>query len=266
MDFSFGITTAGNNDTIIQTIVDSIRSQKIPQYEILIIGQSDLSGLDISVLPFNESIRAGWITRKKNILAQEAKYENLVLLHDYIILEEGWYEGYLTFGNTFHFCSNRILNSDGSRYIDYAFHPFYVTCIDERFENGCFLPYSMKVPDAANKLLYISGAYYVIKTKLARALPLDEGKIWGEGEDLDLSFAIASLGIPIQCNSWSSVKLLKNKKDPTCGWMNEITDSSLLDRIQRITPEESIKWLHSKYAPMFRSFTLFTRLRDQNLV
>jgi hypothetical protein len=266
MDFTFGILTAGNNDSVLQTIVDSIRSQKIPFYEVLIIGQSDLSGADITVLPFNETIRNAWITRKKNILAQEARYENLVLLHDYILFEEGWYEGFLKYGNQFYFCSTKILNSDGSRYIDYAFHPFYVTCIDERFENGCLIPYSVKVPDPANRLLYISGSYYVIKRDVARALPLDEGKVWGQGEDLDLSFALTSLGIPIQCNALSSVKFLKNKKDETSKWINEITDPSLLDRIQKITDEDSIKWMSSKYAFLTNTFALFQKLREQKLV
>lgn len=266
MEFSFGITTAGNNDSMIQTIVDSIRLQKIPFYEILIIGPCDLSGADLTVLPFNESLRNAWITRKKNILAQQAKYENLVLLHDYVMFEEGWYEGFLKFGNQFYFCSNRIHNIDGTRFIDYAFHPFYVTCIDERFENGCLIPYSVKVPDPANRLLYISGTYYIIKRNLALALPLDEGKVWGQGEDLDLSFALASLGIPIQCNSYSSVKLLKDKKDNTAKWIQEITDPSLLERVQRITFNDSIQWLSSKYAFLSNTFTLFRVLKQQHLV
>jgi hypothetical protein len=264
MDFSFGIPTAGNNDSMLQTIVDSIRSQNIPNYEILIIGQSDLSGADIKVLPFNESIRQAWITRKKNILAQESKYDNLVLLHDYVMLEPGWYEGFLNFGNNFYFCSTRIQNTDGSRFIDYAFHPFYVTCIDARFEKGCLLPYSMKVPHPANRLLYISGTYYVIKRELALAVPLDEGKTWGQGEDMDLSFALTSLGIPIQCNSFSSVKLLKNKGSDGSPWINEIKEESLLERIRSINDQDSMAWLQSPYGGLFKTYTLFKRLQEQH--
>lgn len=266
MDFSFGITTAGNNDSMIQTIIDSIRSQNIPNYEILIIGQSDLAGADIKQIPFNESTRDAWITRKKNIVAQEAKYDNLVLLHDYVMLEPGWYEGFLKYGNSFIFCSTKVHNIDGSRYIDYAFHPFYVTCIDPRFEHGCLLPYSMKVPDPANRLLYISGSYYIIKRQIALALPLDEGKTWGQGEDLDLSFALTSLGIPIQCNAFSSVKFLKNKRNDTSPWIEEIKDESLLERIKNITHQDSVAWLHSSYAGLFNTYTLFKRLKQQNLV
>ena len=263
MEFSFGITTAGNNDTMIQTIIDSIRSQKIPTYEILIIGNCDLSGADITVLPFDEYIKQSWITKKKNILAQQAKYENLVLLHDYIALEEGWYEGFLKFGNGFYFCVTRVHNIDGSRYIDYGFHPFYVMCIDLRFVNGCLLPYSMKVPDPANRLLYISGAYYIIKKSIALAVPLDEEKGWGQGEDMDLSFALTSVGIPVQCNSFSSVKCLKNKRGANTWWIQEITDESLLERVRNINYQDSVKWLNSPHAGMFNGYTLYKRLQNQ---
>jgi glycosyltransferase involved in cell wall biosynthesis len=52
MNFSFGIITGGNSDNYIQTIIDSIRNQTIPLYEIIIIGQTDISGSNITNINF----------------------------------------------------------------------------------------------------------------------------------------------------------------------------------------------------------------------
>ena len=40
LDLSFVIVTNGNRDGLLHTIIDGIRYQKIPQYEIIIIGYS----------------------------------------------------------------------------------------------------------------------------------------------------------------------------------------------------------------------------------
>jgi len=66
MEFTFGIITAGDNDHYIQTIIDSIRENHIPIYEIIIVGNTKIQqdGI-IRVFEFDETIRAGWITKKK---------------------------------------------------------------------------------------------------------------------------------------------------------------------------------------------------------
>jgi hypothetical protein len=260
MEFTFGILTAGNNNGMIQTIVDSIRNQNIPNYEILIIGNCDISGNDIRLLPFDETIRHTWITKKKNILAQEANYENLVLLHDYVMFEENWYKGFLEFGNNFLFCTTQIKDNDGSRFIDYSFHPFYVMCLDPRFEKGCLLPYDFVPSRHANKLLYISGTYYIIKTSLARLLPLDEKKTWGQGEDMDLSFAITQLNIPIQCNKFSCVRFLKQKGKGD--WVQIIEHKDLLEKIKIFTEEDSYKWVTTKYGSLLKEYTILSKLQN----
>jgi hypothetical protein len=128
--------------------------------------------------------------------------------------------------------------------------------------NGCMLPYSFKVPDPVNRLLYISGSYYIIKKSLALQFPLDEAKVWGESEDMDLSFALTSIGIPIQCNSFSSVQCLKNKRAENSRWIDEIKDESLLEKIKTFTDQDSIAWLQSPYAGLFNKFTLFKKIHN----
>jgi hypothetical protein len=213
MDFTFGIITSKNTCGYLDVIIESIVKQHIDTYEIIIVGDNNLNvnnypNIPIVQLPFNEHMKTSWITKKKNILCQHAKYENIVLIHDYIKLETGWYEGFKRYGNNFQFCINPIQRIDGSRYRDYL---FFTPIIEHIIGNEAFIPYNVEIPQPLNTLLYISGAYYVIKRDIALKYPLCENLAWGEGEDVVLSKELTCAGINIQCNPYSVAKLLKHK-------------------------------------------------------
>ena len=97
MSITFGIITGGGQDNFIGQIIDSIEEQKIQEYEIIVVGSFHIPREKTIVLEFPEHIVPSWITKKKNIIGQIAKYDTLVFLHDYVKLEKGWYEGFLQF-------------------------------------------------------------------------------------------------------------------------------------------------------------------------
>ena len=235
MDFTFGIVTSGGAEANITKIIESIISNNIPNYEIIIVGDVKLDkrreNENIIFVAFDESERAGWITRKKNRIVSIAKYENIVLLHDYICFAPDWYSGFIKFGNNFEWCVTKIVNTNGARYRDYTLFPHEVPFlgisyspgkdIDSYFNKNCLLPYNFKNNEKTNKYMYISGAYYVIKKSIAEQYPLDEKLVWGRGEDVELSKRLGANGIKIQCNSLSTVHLLRYK-DPIY-WEHEIS-------------------------------------------
>jgi len=232
MDFTFGIITAGDNDSFINIIIESIQNNKIPNYEIIIVGNTKVFETDkITVIQFDESIYNGWITKKKNIIAENAKYENIVLLHDYVKLNDNWYQGFLKFGNEFKYCINPIINFDGNRYRDYLLFPGDYNLdhtpvnIDKYFGEYCLLPYDFENNLKTNKYMYISGAYYVIKKNVALIHKLDETYLHDHGEDVELSKRLHRNGIIINCNKYSSVSFLKYKE--SIHWEKEINDSML---------------------------------------
>ena len=222
MDFTFGIVTAGGNDSGILESIQSIRDQHIPSYEIIIVGQCGLSGSDIKVIPFDESIKKGWITKKKNLITDHAAYDTIVYMHDYIKLSPGWYEGFLQYGSDFEFCVTRIVNKDGRRYRDFV---LFVHQLPERFQSRALFPYSYTPKHSINRLMYISGAYYIMKKATAKAFPLNEHLSWGAGEDVDLSFRLTDANIPIKCNAHSQVEFMKYKGH--MGWEVEMTADDL---------------------------------------
>jgi hypothetical protein len=139
MKFTFGITTcASENEHHLQWrdrilfILDSIRSQNIPEYEIIIVGgpypkngrnahRLHAYG-DVVHIPFSDEeswekskefkdikinkhpgLKNGWITKKKNLIWKNSKYNNIVMLHDYYYFLPGWYDNFKKFGDDWDF-------------------------------------------------------------------------------------------------------------------------------------------------------------------
>jgi len=127
MDFTFGICACKENEKIHSIITESIEVLEIPNYEIIFIGSnSDSISNNKKYINFTLNDDKGWITKKKNILSNEAKYENIVLMHDYFIFHPLWYKNFLDFGNNFDVAMNSILNTDGQRLRDWCLNPYDV--------------------------------------------------------------------------------------------------------------------------------------------
>lgn len=165
MDFTFGIIT--NQSHFLNFIIDSIEKQNIPNYEIIIVGNCDIQRKNTRVINFDENIKNNWITKKKNTITKESKYENIVFMHDYIYLLDGWYEGHLKFGNDFYVLMDKIINTDNSRFRDWTLWE----------SNGCrnLLPYDIT---NLSKIMYISGSYWVSKKSVMEEFPLNEKLSW----------------------------------------------------------------------------------------
>lgn len=207
MNFTFGICATNSNKDLHNNIIDSIINLQIPNYEILLIG-GDINNDKAKCIDFDESIKSGWITKKKNILCQEAKYENIVLLHDYLVFHQNWYNGFKTFGDNWDVAMNVVLNSDGSRFRDWCLNPYDVIPPLGPINNReFFLPYNEK---RFTQKMYISGAYWVAKTDFMLKNPLDETLIWAQSEDLRWSELVRTK-TEFKMNINSTVQCLKYK-------------------------------------------------------
>ena len=202
MDFTFGIITDGLSDNNLNYTIDTIEKENIPNYEIIIVGNTNINRLNTTVISFDENILPKWITRKKNIITHEAKYENIVYMHDYIYLMEGWYEGHIKFGDDFVVLMDKIINFDDTRFRDWCLY-------DVPFETGRIMSYEISNPNL-NKYIYISGSYWVAKKDLMLEFPLNESLVWNQAEDIEWSYRV-NKKYNFKMNINSSVKLLKFK-------------------------------------------------------
>lgn len=205
MDFTFGIVTDGRSDSNINLIIDSIEIQNIKNYEIVIVGNSAVNRKNTKILQFDESIKTAWITKKKNLITENALYENIVYLHDYVYFSKNWYDEFVNFGNEFDVCMNVIINTDGKRFRDWCL--WHDDVKEILINREYLLPYD--VSDLTDKM-YISGAYFVSKKKFMSENKLDESLSWGESEDVEWSYRIRKF-YKYRMNYNSIVKLLKNK-------------------------------------------------------
>jgi hypothetical protein len=186
---TFGICTGGSQEDRINKLIDSIEKQSIPQYEVLIIGSASIKRANTRIINFDETTVPMWITKKKNIIASEAKYDTLVMMHDYMRLNDDWYGSWQQQGFNFEVACNKLYLKDGGRYLDCSISPWcrQVQFIKEKigltFEEN-LIPYGEEL---SIKLMYMSGAFFMIKKSILLDVPMNERLKWGDGEDVEWS-------------------------------------------------------------------------------
>lgn len=188
MGITFGIITNGCRN--LRDVIYSIILNKIENFQIIVVGGDEsYKEYDILHIKFDETIKPMWITRKKNLITENAKYDDIVYMHDYVILDSSWYKNY---NSNYDVCCHKILNSDGSRFRDWCLNELYT----QTFRNvGMILPNrNMIIPYNHNfsKFMYISGSYFLAKRYVMKEFPLDENLIWGQGEDVFWSMNVLS--------------------------------------------------------------------------
>jgi len=227
MNFTFGIITSGKENERVKIIIDSIRKQQIPNYEIIIVGgKNEFEGSDIIHIEFDEKIKPKWITKKKNLITENSNFENIVFLHDYIVLNEGWYNGQILAGNDFNIRMDKIINIDGTRFRDWTLWPHNNNFMDELVGRKCLIPYDML---NLTKYMYISGSYWISKKYVMEKYPLNEKLTWGYGEDVEWSKIVREI-YDFDMNQNSSVSIIKYGKDKAF----EETDEELNNKLYNI--------------------------------
>lgn len=204
--WTFGIPTDGKrNLTFHPKIVQSIIREQIPSFEIIFCVEQGTTLPDFYHKPpcrviHCETKKKAWITRKKNLIAQHAQYDNLCLLHDYIWLGAGWYKSYQNFTCDWDICLNPVL-SFGHRFFDWVSydHPDYGL--------SGLIPYDNT--DCLDKM-YVSGSYFCVRREFFLKYPLNENLVWLQEEDVEWSKRIRSFW-NLKFNPTAPVHTLKKK-------------------------------------------------------
>ena len=205
MDFTFGILTKYDNETQLREVIDSIHALNIPNYQVLIIGEQKREGAEKErYIWFEDSVKPGWITRKKNLLARAANYQNIVLMHDYFVFDKDWYNNFLEFGNNWDICSCSQYLINGKRHFT-----DWVT-----WDSPIFPKYtSLNYDDWSHvHYMYQSGGFTVAKTQLIIDNPFNEELGWGQSDDVEWSLRVRHR-YKYVCNGKSIVRHNKAHRD-----------------------------------------------------
>lgn len=205
MNFTFGITTDYKNMDQLNEVLQSIQDLNIPSYEILCIGGEKHEDTDtVKYIYFDESQKEGWITRKKNILAQSAKYENVVLMHDYYVFDKNWFKNFLEFGNNWDVASCQQLLITGKRHFT-----DWVIWDSPMYPRYSALPYDEWT---MTNCMYQSGGFMIVKKALVEKLPFNEDLVHNQAEDVEWSLRMRTQCRWV-CNGGSIVQHNKAHRD-----------------------------------------------------
>lgn len=204
--WTFGIITNGDRDDWMELILQSIKKQNIPHYEIIICGNyRKRPEKNITYIPFNERRERGWITKKKNLIVEKTKYENLCMIHDRLVLNPDWYQGMKKYGNGFELLGCIQRQKDGSSAGDWLTNggPLY----------DFYKIAGMEYTDWDYNT-YLSGQLVIIKKSIYEKVLWDENTYWIPKTqrdliaDSDFAFRARDLGHLIRFNPYSSMLAL----------------------------------------------------------
>jgi hypothetical protein len=188
---SFAIVTDGKSDHHLNKTVNSILDLALESFEILIVGKSDFQDPLVRCVPFDESVKEGWITRKKNLAVSQSTGDIAVILHDYMQVNQDWtHSNVQSFINsTWDVAMCRITNPDGSRWVDWTLWARNSVGIRWWFNRTLanLVPYKVK---KLTRFMYVGGAVMIVRKEFMLKNPLDENLAWGESEDVEWSLRV----------------------------------------------------------------------------
>ena len=201
IQWTFGIITGYQDSERLKNIIDNIISLNIPEFEILIVGGNRgdffVDYPQVKFIDFDESQKPLWITKKKNIIANLAMYENIVIMHDYHVFENDWYVNFKSFGTDWDICSCPQYLITGAR------NPMDWSLWDKP---GHGRAWSLEYDDwSQTQYMYISGGFFIVKKHVLLEEPLDESLGWNEAEDVEWSLRVRDKYV-MKCNKNSIVR------------------------------------------------------------
>lgn len=207
-NWSFWIVTNWNRDEWLDDLIDSIKKQNIEKYEILICWKSEKykDNKDIIFIPFNKRSNLWWLDKKKNLLIQKSKYQNIVIMHDRYVFDDNWFNWMKKWWNNFEYITNKQYYEWNENYPFIEIH--WLNSYDYINEKNLrkrrwFLMY-INNDDNFSKYWYLSWWLQITKKYFYNKVWLwNENLFWQEWEDVMLSKKFHSFWLYCRCNPYS---------------------------------------------------------------
>ncbi len=211
--WSFCIPVGPEDPVFLNACVERILQLNLPEYEILLCGdphpgflyfdQVRIVGQQITAPPVH-------ITRKKNVLAKAARFANLCIIHDRVLLPLNFYDAVCRFGDFYPLCGFQsfyfadkynllprkysdfnTIEQDLSRELDiHAVTRQHTALISKLF-------YCYQHPARSQfGHDYLTGSLYLCKKSVWQHCPQNEQLFWNDYEDIEQGIRASHNGIP----------------------------------------------------------------------
>ena len=204
--WTFGFIGNGEKDQFIADQIEQIKKLPLKEWEVIICGTYNLPIDDDNVryIHFTENDDKGWITKKKNLIAQAASHENLIILHDRYFVPSNFVEKMEEWGNDFELLGARQilyrspLRIYKTRIQDWMMTPYGIQLDkDIRWKfSYFFLEYS-----DWDILAYLPGGLFIVKRSLMLKVAQDEEMFWNSPEDIKFCQDFSVNGYCLRVNS-----------------------------------------------------------------
>lgn len=179
--WTFGLLTMGDREKNIINYISTIEKYCSESYEIIVISAKEIDFLNkydnVKQISFSERDSLGWITKKKNIICNNAMYSDILVCHDRFSLTEDFFNRFDSWGYSYGIAAPRIKLRNGQRSLDWAM----VSSQNNVWSTGGLLNYRAYSPYA-----YCPGGATLIRKGFWKKYQWNENLFWNEHEDVEL--------------------------------------------------------------------------------
>ncbi len=213
--WTFGILTAGPSPNA-ERMVREILALDLPAVEIVICGPRPKNlpaDARIGQIDLEKPEPRGWITRKKNLIVDAARHENVCLLHDRFFIPGGFADALRRYGRTFSvvtFPQTYYADRTGEciqRYPDYQVVK-WTGDIAVLARSGTIDGHYVFHPqyNDFHETAFCCGGLYVTKKSLWNLVRQDESLFHAEWEDVIFGYQCQKFGIPHRVNPYACIE------------------------------------------------------------
>lgn len=187
--WTFGLLTTGKRLEYVNRFIASIEAYCDEPHEIIVVSPVPLGSLaqrpNVRVVLFADRDELGWITRKKNLIGEQARYSDILVCHDRFELAPDFVPSFRSWGYSYGIAAARVRMPDGRRALDWA----VVSSENHVWSAGGLLDYR-----ATSRYVYVPGGATIIRRAFWRDFRWNENLFWNEHEDVELCRRIQRAG------------------------------------------------------------------------
>jgi glycosyltransferase involved in cell wall biosynthesis len=184
-EISFCILNHSESDKFLKRCIESVHSQGLPEYEILVCGLS----CDVDNAKYfhkEDWARQGALNKMRNYLCSHASKEFIVLMDSNVELTRDWYSK-ISRADCFDLIGSRLVTLDNKRVIDWAYR---IRLGDKD------IPFPLEYDEWTTKA-YISGTLMVIQRRVWERARFNETFLLNQNDDVDFCLRASEIGFRI---------------------------------------------------------------------